>query len=726
MTEGFYLPLDSFFKPTPKTADTMATTHAPGHDAISTNKHPHIDVSVAEIDADSPSTEYDRLSVLQSPRMYPKPGGFIPHQPHFPHGPHEPHHGGHLRPSSPTGSVRSSFGSTRRRSSRHTSYSGGFSRSHYSEVSKELTIQAESEFVALMELMSSMSRRSSSLKEVWMRIISERESHCHEMDRMYEQIDEYTETIERHERESHSHGHEHEERRKEIVKLRLELTAAIALSAEWKRKHSDRECELGEARNEISELKDKYKYSLERHEETKTTLEETEISLIAMTDACHHAEDDARKHEGELDILQTRYTELEASFTKISSKLKSVSSEVSTLRISNSTYKKESEEWLHEKGRLEDENRKCRESHEASKRTIKDITELFEKKKHELTETIEKSKREVREVTETLTKIKYEREELHQKYELKERELEETRGKYNECQDRCSKYKLKYEHCSREITTLKEEVTSLKSEKIEFEETVTKLTEEHSRVSIELKQLRKEHHGKCKESDDRHRDIIVLKQKIIHHETTIKEKTEIIHSHSERIERITRDYEEARDRHEESKTELATKIAAIITLNLTIDTLTSERNSYCEKFREYECKYEEIYRSHQEYHESGSGFEYEVERLRELLREVRDEREKAIQLRGTADRERDQATRKYEQKCREMDKMEEDFRRHKDHDRFHGRTVPDHPVYGRPVHDIPRLPRQGPVRILSRSNSMVAGEGDESASVARSEVAETS
>ena len=42
-----------------------------------------------------------------------------------------------------------------------------------------------------------------------------------------------------------------------------------------------------------------------------------------------------------------------------------------------------------------------------------------------------------------------------------------------------------------------------------------------------------------------------------------------------------------------------------------------------------------------------------------MLREAREGREEAITLRMTADRERDEATSRYEAKCREMDQLEE-------------------------------------------------------------------
>ena len=662
MSRPSYLPLDSVVNSCPMLTDTMATANKNITEALS-NKLASVEANVAEVEPESHQIEFDRLT-MQSPFIHPKPVTVIQCPPREP---------GHLRPSSPTGSVRSSFSSSRRRVSRHSHRSSGFSRSHRSEVSNELTLQAESEFLALMELMSGISRRSSSLKEVWMKIISERESYALEMDRMYEQFDEYTETIERHQREQHSHSHEHEERKKEITKLRLDLELAISSSSEFKRKLSDRDVELGEAHHEIAELKDVYKYLKEEHEETKKTLEETQLKLVASLKACHHAEEDAKKHHRDLDSLDLKYVELQTSHTELSTKFESTHKEVISLKQSNSVYKKEKHEWLHEKGELEDGLRKCNHRNEELKRRAKELTESFEKKKHELTETIEKKKHELHETKETLSKVKYDKEELHQKVKELKRELEEEHCRWEDAEDRCGKWKLKWEHSEREITSLREDLSIIEIEQTELRETLTKKTEEYRRLVIDKKQLEKDHHGKCKESEDRHRDILVLQESLRRTETTLKEKTELIHTLHERIERIERDRDEARSKCGDLQIALTGHQTSIVSLKLDIETITEERDSFREKFHDCETKYEEVCESVTEYHEGNSSFEYEITNLRAMLREVREEREKAITMRITADRERDEATSRYEAKCREMDKLEDSFaHRLHGHDRFHG------------------------------------------------------
>jgi len=111
-------------------------------------------------------------------------------------------------------------------------------------MSKELTGKAESKFFALMELMASASREASSLKEIWLQIITERESWAAREEELLEQIDEYCETIEKKEKEHGHYSHEHEERRTLIETQRLEIAALSASVTEYKRKVTERDHEL--------------------------------------------------------------------------------------------------------------------------------------------------------------------------------------------------------------------------------------------------------------------------------------------------------------------------------------------------------------------------------------------------------------------------------------------------------------------------------------------------
>ncbi|CBX90773.1 hypothetical protein IAQ61_002258, partial [Plenodomus lingam] len=689
MSDGFYLPLDSVVNPKSKPNTPKMETTAIHNHGVHTNKDIP-EVTVAEISSESSTTEHENISAREGPEIKMTEDQEAPlhathhtstHSPHnqiipnlsngqyaTTHFPHTgltilplPHEGAGFtppgfrhsnpdvnnlpfpRPTSPTGSVRSSYGSTRRRIIRR-SFSGGHSHGHYSEVSKELTLAAESEFLALMELMSSMSRRSSSLKEVWMKLIAERESHYHEMDRMYERIEEYTEIIEKHERESHSHNHEHEERKKELVKVRLEFSIAIAAVSEWKKKFEDRNGDLGKADSRISELEDLFKYSQERYEESKTIVEQKSLEIIAIRDRCEHAEKDVRKHENEAEVLKSMYKKLESSFTEISSKYKSSQLEITTLKAQNETYVKERHDWMHEKGELDDKLRRRDLEIVNLKSEIEEANTTIKKKKRELHESEESNKK----LSEALKKSKHLIEEQEETVSKKKREYKELLVRYGNIEDTCGKLKTKCLHYEEQLSTFKQTITRLETERTTLQETLTEVRSKYSELEIVHEELKREHHGKCKESEDRYRLIITHEQTIMRLETSLKEKSELIHTYRETIERLTIDHEESKNRCEDLILELTTSTSTIASLKLEMDVLTTERNSYCERYTECEAQYLEICQWRDEFHGGNSEFEYEIANLRGMLKDVREERERAIKKREEADRERDEATSKYE------------------------------------------------------------------------------
>ncbi|KAK6066037.1 hypothetical protein SCUP234_09249 [Seiridium cupressi] len=59
-----------------------------------------------------------------------------------------------------------------------------------------------------------------------------------------------------------------------------------------------------------------------------------------------------------------------------------------------------------------------------------------------------------------------------------------------------------------------------------------------------------------------------------------------------------------------------------------------------------------------------SEFEYEISTLRTMLREAREQKETAIIARNAADHERDTAVARYEEKCRELERYEEQTSQH--------------------------------------------------------------
>jgi chromosome segregation ATPase len=618
-------------------------------EALSKAKLDAFQVSVNEVDSDSPPHSIDRLT-MQSPRpqmhapTVTRSPHYVPTDPNICRLPaRDP---GLLRASSPTGSVRSSFTSNRRvsRRSRHSHVS---SRSHSHEVSRELTIQAESEFFALMELMSGITLRSSSLKEVWRKIISERESHHSEMESMYERIEEFSETIERHEKEKHSHGHEHEERKKEVLKLQLDLKIAIEATAGYKKKLHDRDCELEKAHGEIAEWTDNFKYLKEEHEETKTELVKTQLRIVELEEACRLGKAEIEKHHGELKHWKHKHSELERTTTEMTTKFESTSTELKRVKTINSTWEKERIEWLREKDELEEEVGKCRHDEKEHKRKLIEITELLSKKKHELHESTEK-----------VTKMKHEREELRTTIKTLTSQLDEATTKCDAAEKACRKWRARHDECSHLLTKKTEEYTSLETSFSETKSTLTKITTEVHVLKEEKEALECDYEAKCKEFDASHRAVLLVEEKLRRAETTIKEKLELIHTHTERIERLSHDLAHYKKSHADLCAERDTLQSTNLSLSLSLETAHAEHASVREKLHECETRYESVRTSISEYHESGGHWDEEVEELTREVEEAREQRDRAVKMRVEADRQRDEYVGRYEAKCREVERLQ--------------------------------------------------------------------
>ena len=647
--DTFFLSLNSALLPAEKPL-VMETPAAQVND-LTAEKLKAIDVQVTEVEDDS---------LINSPT------------PEMNRSWHRP---SHSRAASPTGSVTSMRSMSSRRFV-SGSRSSSFHSSYHHEFSKELTAQAESKFFALMELMASASREASSLKEVWSKLLSERESWSVERTRFFSKFKEYERTIKTYEhkhKEYENHGHEHEERKKEVAKLKLEISVSQKSVLEYKSKLHERDNELAGCQAKIAKIEDQYTYSKTQHEKTKTELQETQLSLVAVEEARDHALADARKHHGEIRTLTQKITQLQSTHTELTSKHESTVRELTSVKESLEVFKKKSHEWMHEKGELEE---RCRKHHfhcEELKRKVKEITEEYELKV-----------REIVKINQTVSSLEVERSELIRKVETWRQKYEESHAGWDKCQEECGHLKIKCSHFEQEITSLTESIRLIRIERNELHETITKKTEELRLRIIDIERLEEEKHEHCKRADDYHRQILVLSETVRRHEVTIETKSEEIQSLTERVQEIELECTHYKTKCSDYESELSSLNTTIVNLKAEIEVVIEDRNTCRARLHECETKYKEVTETITEYEEGGSEWEYEIETLRTMLREAREQKEKAISARNSADRERDESIRRYEEKCREMERFEESVSQH-----FHahggrsgGRTVVREVSYG--------------------------------------------
>ncbi|KAJ4377252.1 hypothetical protein N0V83_000075 [Neocucurbitaria cava] len=566
-------------------------------------------------------------------------------------------------PSSPTG-MRQSFNfgshshsndlrsSLTRRSSRQVSSSSRrastFLQSHRSKMSMELTSQAEGKFFALMDLMSTASREASSLKESWAMIIAEREALAREKEELLIRVEEVTETLERQQTEHLHHGHEHGERKRHVEKLLVELSTALAAVTDHKKKVADRDHELERVRAELTELRTTVARSHGEHDKTKAEIE----GLYAKLKACEADRDSARqdshKHHGDLRSLLREHTDLKSKHEETYTKFESTRKEVLSLTDRIKIFELERDESLHEKDRLQDELKRAKARAEEGSRDLISLTERHDR-----------VQRDHHKVKETIRTIESERDEHALSIENLRREVKAKATGWEESDSRCAEVTLKYDHIKREVISVKEKLRDLEVERSELRDAIDRSREEHRLLIISRDQHIQDLDDERRKTVDAYRRITLLEESLHRAEQAASATKSELSTLTERNQLLVHEADEHKSRHAHLTTDNSELHAQLTTLQAELRSVTHACDRAHSDLAAWKHKYEEVTETITSYDDSAVEFEFEIESLRSLLREAREQKERAIQARYSADRERDGAVQRYEEKCREMERWEE-------------------------------------------------------------------
>lgn len=539
---------------------------------------------------------------------------------------------------------------TRRTSSRALSSSRRSSLlAHRISSSKELTAGAEGRFYALMDLMSTASRDASSLKESFSRIIAERDALLRERDELLVRVDEITEVIETKEREHSHRGHEADERKRQVEKLLLELSVALAAVAEHKKQVTDRDRQLEHIRLELVELQSTVSNTHGEHNKLKAELEAIFLKLKTAEHDRDHAREDSNKHYGELRNLLREHTDLKNKYLDTHNRFEASRKEITALHERLTIWEHERDEFLHEKDRLNEEHKRLRLKSEETSRELVELTERHDRVQRDF----HKSKEALRTAEDA-------RDEYHHTIEILRRELKIKSTGWEEADQRVGELTLQNEHLKREVVSLREKHTLIEAERSELRERIERSREELRLLISERDQLREDVHDGGLKIADGHRRIQVLEESLRSAEQTTRNLNSEVHTLTSRISSHVRDEEEHRSRHKHLDGELAGLREKIIIFQAEIRALTEARDRYHRELESWRSKYEEVTETISEYQDGSGELEFEIESLRALLHEVREEKEVAIAARHAADRERDSMYAKYEEKCREMDRYVEE------------------------------------------------------------------
>lgn len=552
------------------------------------------------------------------------------------------------------------------RATRHVSNSSrrtsSFMSSHRNKMSMELTTQAESKFFSLMDFMSNASREASSLKEYWSRLMSERESFAREKEELLVQIDDITESLERTQSQHHHHGRELSDRKKEVERLLIELSTALTGVSEQKKKVAERDQELDRVRSELQDLKLTSTRSHADHDKFRLDFDGLEGRLKIAEGERDHAREDADKHRGVIRTLTREHSDLKARNGDIAARLESSRKEVSTLTDRIRTFDREREEYLVEKDRLQEDLRKANTKAEESSRELLDLTERYDR-----------LQRETHKTKETIHVIESERNEHAVTIDRLRHDLKNKTANFEDSEAKYADTLLKYEKAKRDITTHTDRLREVEHEVTDVRRYLENKNEEHRLIVIERDQYKDDLEDERRNIHDRDQTIAGMREALSKAEAALGEVRLEVTALNDRITAVTRERDDAAAKHHPYTMEITELKDKIAILQAELRTTTDARDHARKELQDFKQKYAEMTETITEW-QSGSGeLEFEIESLRTMLREAREQKERAISARTAADRERDEYVAKYEEKCREMERWEENRASwYREHSHSHG------------------------------------------------------
>ncbi|KAG9655277.1 hypothetical protein KCU98_g17315, partial [Aureobasidium melanogenum] len=535
---------------------------------------------------------------------------------------------------------RSGSSASRRRTSLASS-------SFRSSLSNETIGHAEAKFFAFLEMVANASKEAISLKELWSQMAAERRNFAAEREELREQIEEVTYELETRQQDNHKHDGELIEHKEKVRAISIELTTAINRLAAEKNKLSERDQHIDRLRNELigqQELQATFRSQIDR---LKAEYQSHETLFKAMQDDRDGAREDADRYQRSLQRVTQERTEISARLEEVQTNLDTIRKEalISAERIRK--YELDQDEKIHEINRLKEELRKSRSREEESGSELLIISEKFSQ-----------SNRDISKLKDTLRTVEAERDELTHIVDVKNREIKSTIARHDEVQTLLLEKTTQLDALRRELSLFEDRLRSAELERDEKHEALEHLREQHKLVIITRDELQNELITAQGKVDAYKRQINLL------NETAQKTEQVIIDSRAEitnlngtvkGLERERLDWQKKNTTLNDQLVELKGRI---VVLQAEIHDATGEREALREELRRSREELEEVTETITQ--DESAEFEFELENMRAMLREAREQKEQAIAARASADRERDEVYSKYEAKCRELERFEEE------------------------------------------------------------------
>ncbi|CAD0105821.1 unnamed protein product [Aureobasidium uvarum] len=511
----------------------------------------------------------------------------------------------------------------------------------------ENTGHAEAKFFAFLDMVANASKEAISLKELWSQMAAERRNFAAEREELREQIEEFSYELETKQQDNHKHDGELVDAKEKVRTISIELTTAInRLSAE-KNKLSERDQHIDRLRNELlgqQELQSTFRSQIDR---LKAEYQSHETLFKAMQDDRDGAREDSDRYQRGLQRVTQERTEISTRLEEVQTSLDTVRKEalISTERLRK--YELDQDEKIHEINRLKEELRKSRSREEESGSELLIISEKFSQ-----------SNRDISKLKDTLRTVEGERDELTHIVDVKNREIKSTIARHDEVQTLLLEKTTLLDGLRRELSLFEDRLRSAELERDEKHEALEHSREQHKLVIITRDELQNELITAQGKVDAYKRQVNLLNETAQKTEQLIIDTRAEITTLNGTVKGLERERLDWQKKNTTLNDQLVELKGRIVILQAEIHEAGAEREGLRDELRRSREEFEELTETFTQ--DESSEFEFQLENMRVMLREAREQKEQAISARASADRERDEVYSKYESKCRELERFEEE------------------------------------------------------------------
>ncbi|KEF56864.1 uncharacterized protein A1O9_07054 [Exophiala aquamarina CBS 119918] len=538
-----------------------------------------------------------------------------------------------------------SLRSYRRQSSLLKSSASRLESKSYAKHSAELTAQAESKFLILMDVISNASKEASSLKAVWENMKHERELLLQRHEEMVNQTTELTAELRAREDERSRSSTDVVDWKRKVEKLLTDLAAAHRSVTAEKAHVQERDKDIERIRTELREVRDsgfrKDSQNERELEHLRARLKQTESDRDAITQASEKYHRDLNKACRERSELASKLNEITTSH-EISQK--DVLSLTGRLKIVEA----ERETSLQTIVRLKEEVKRAKQK---SSEDSRDAIEAIEK--------FEKAARESARVKETLGVIEVERDDHLRTIETLRRQSKAQKLDYDDLATRFADVSRDHEATRREIITLQENLKTSEVSRDKYLQTLERTRESLHSITRQRDELTDEMSTIAKRLDEQKQQSVLARESLSNAEEKISELQVEITTMKEKIVHAQRERDDAFNKGNRHLTEIDQLRERITALEHQKRDVVDSRTKLSSELEQLRSEYSQITETMTSFHDDSEDMEQEIENLRALVHEAQEQRERAVSARESADRERDTYISRYDDKCRELERLRE-------------------------------------------------------------------